>query len=63
MNSNNFEIKMKFIIIIYSMISLLSLDINLILYKHEIIDYLIKNNFPYEEEKNRNFKWFRKFNC
>ena len=45
------------------MISLLSLDLNLILYKHEIIDYLIKNNLPYEIEKNRNFKWFRKFNC
>ena len=43
---------MKFINIKSSMTSLLSLDINLILYKHEIIDYLIKNNFPYEEEKN-----------
>ena len=52
LNSNNFEIKMKFINIIYSMISLHSLDINLILYRNEIIDYLIKNNLPYEEEKN-----------
>ena len=43
---------MKFINIKSSMTSLLSLDINLILYKHEIIDYLIKNNLPYEEEKN-----------
>ena len=34
------------------MISLHSLDINLILYRNEIIDYLIKNNLPYEEEKN-----------
>ena len=51
LNSNNFEIKMKFVDIVYSMVSLLSIDINLILYNHEIIDYLIKVNLPYEEEK------------
>ena len=51
LNSNNFEIKMKVVDIVYSMVSLLSIDINLILYNHEIIDYLIKVNLPYEEEK------------
>ena len=51
LNSNNFEIKMKFVDIVYSMVSLNSLDINIILYKNEIIDFLIKVNLPYEEEK------------
>ena len=42
---------MKFVDIVYSMVSLNSLDINIILYKNEIIDFLIKVNLPYEEEK------------
>ena len=41
-NNENFDVKMKGIEIVYSMISMNSLDINLILYKNEIIQQLIK---------------------
>ena len=51
-NDENFDIKVKCIEIVYSMISLNSLDINLILYKNEIIQQLIENNLPLEEDKN-----------
>ena len=51
LNDNDFNIKFKFVEIVYSMFSLLSLDINIILYKNEIIDHLIKVNLPFEEEK------------
>ncbi len=51
LNSSHFDIKMKFIDIIHSMLSLLSLDIDIILYRNEIIDYLIKVNLLEEEEK------------
>ena len=52
LNAPNFDIKMKFVDIIHSMLSLLSLDIDIILYKNEIIDYIIINILPLEEEKN-----------
>ena len=51
MNDKDFDVKMKCIEIVYSMLSLISLDINLILYKNEIIENLIKVNLPFEEEK------------
>jgi len=51
MNDKDFDVKMKCIEIVYSMLSLISLDINLILYKSEIIEHLIKINLPFEEEK------------
>lgn len=51
LNDNDFNIKFKFVEIVYSMLSLLSLDINIILYKNEIIEHLIKVNLPFEEEK------------
>ena len=51
LNSNHFDTKMKFVDIVYSMLSLLSLDIDIVLYRNEIIDYLITVNLPYEEEK------------
>jgi len=44
LNSNNFDIKMKGILIIYNMLSLNSLDINIILFKYGILDYLISVN-------------------
>ena len=51
MNDKDFDVKMKCIEIVCSMISLISLDINLILYKNEIIEHLVKINLPFEEEK------------
>ena len=51
MNDKDFDVKMKCIEIVYSMLSLISLDINLIIYKNEIIENLIKINLPFEEEK------------
>ena len=51
LNSTHFDTKMKFIDIVHSMLSLLSLDIDIILYRNEIIDYLIKVNLLEEEEK------------
>lgn len=51
LNSNHFDFKMKFVDIVYSMLSLLSLDINIILYNNEIISHLIQVNLPFEEEK------------
>ena len=51
LNSTHFDIKMKFIDIVHSMLSLLSHDIDIILYRNEIIDYLIKVNLLLEEEK------------
>ena len=47
MNDKDFDVKMKCIEIVYSMLSLISLDINLILYKNEIIENLIKVNLPF----------------
>ena len=51
LNDNHFDIKMKFVDIVYSMLSLQSLDISIELYKNEIIEHLIKDNLPFEEEK------------
>ena len=51
MNDKDFDVKMKCIEIVFSMLSLISLDINLILYKNEIIEHLVKINLPFEEEK------------
>lgn len=51
MNDKDFMCKIKCIEIVHSMLSLLSLDINLILFKNEIIEHLIKINLPFEEEK------------
>ncbi len=51
MNYHDFDIKIKCVEIVYSMLSLLSIDINLILYRNEIIEDLIKVNLPFEEEK------------
>ena len=51
MNDHDFDIKIKCVEIIYNMLSLLSIDINLILYRNEIIEDLIKKNLPFEEEK------------
>ena len=44
LNSNSFEIKMKGILIIYDMLSLNSLDINIILFKNGIIEQIIAVN-------------------
>ena len=52
LNSNNFDIKMKGILIIYNMLSLNSLDINIILFKNGIIDQLITVNLLNEIENN-----------
>ena len=51
MNDHDFDNKIKCVEIVYNMLSLLSIDINLILYRNEIIEDLIKINLPFEEEK------------
>ena len=50
--SNNFDIKMKGILIIYNMLSLNSLDINIILFKYGILDHLISVNLLKEIDSN-----------
>jgi hypothetical protein len=51
LNTPHFDIKMKLFDIIHSMLSFLSLDIDIILYRNEIIDYIITDILPLEEEK------------
>ena len=50
LNSNNFDIKMKGIVIVYNMLSLNSLDINVELFRTGIIDQIISVNLISEEE-------------
>lgn len=50
LNANNFDIKLKGIVIVYNMLSLNSLDINVQLFRTGIIDHLIANNLLNEEE-------------
>ena len=52
LTSNNFDIKSKGIEIVFNMLSLNSLDINIALFRAEIIDQLIICNLVDEEEPN-----------
>lgn len=51
MNDTDFTCRIKCIEIVYLMFSLISLDINLILFKNEIIEHLVKISLIFEEEK------------
>ena len=51
MSSNDFSLRMQGVEIIYSMLSLRSLDINIILFRNEIISHLITISLINEEDK------------